>query len=61
MLILLKTHDSIFISLRVIHVHPFGGPTQFLAVPGAGATWAAAKADGEKREKALRAAIIRES
>jgi DNA polymerase I-like protein with 3'-5' exonuclease and polymerase domains len=31
------------------------GPTRFLAIPGAGSTWAAAKADGEKREKALRA------
>jgi DNA polymerase I-like protein with 3'-5' exonuclease and polymerase domains len=33
------------------------GPTRFLAVPGIGSTWAAAKADGEKREKALRAAV----
>jgi DNA polymerase I-like protein with 3'-5' exonuclease and polymerase domains len=31
------------------------GPTRFLAIPGVGPTWAAAKADGEKREKALRA------
>ena len=30
------------------------GPTRFLAVPGVGPTWAAAKADGEMREKALR-------
>jgi DNA polymerase-1 len=30
------------------------GPTRFLAIPGAGPTWAAAKADGEAREKALR-------
>jgi DNA polymerase I-like protein with 3'-5' exonuclease and polymerase domains len=30
------------------------GPTRFLAVPGVGPTWAAAKADGETREKALR-------
>jgi DNA polymerase I-like protein with 3'-5' exonuclease and polymerase domains/predicted P-loop ATPase len=30
------------------------GPTRFLAIPGVGATWAAAKADGEMREKALR-------
>jgi DNA polymerase I-like protein with 3'-5' exonuclease and polymerase domains len=30
------------------------GPTRFLAIPGIGATWAAAKADGEKREKGLR-------
>ena len=30
------------------------GPTRFLAIPGAGPTWAAAKADGETREKALR-------
>jgi DNA polymerase-1 len=30
------------------------GPTRFLAVPGIGPTWAAAKADGEMREKALR-------
>ena len=32
------------------------GPTRFLAIPGVGQTWAAAKADGEKREKALRQA-----
>ena len=31
------------------------GPTRFLAIPGVGPTWAAAKADGEMREKALRA------
>jgi DNA polymerase family A len=31
------------------------GPTRFLAIPGAGPTWAGAKADGETREKALRA------
>jgi DNA polymerase I-like protein with 3'-5' exonuclease and polymerase domains/predicted P-loop ATPase len=31
------------------------GPTRFLAIPGIGPTWAAAKADGEKREKSLRA------
>jgi DNA polymerase I-like protein with 3'-5' exonuclease and polymerase domains/predicted P-loop ATPase len=30
------------------------GPTRFLAIPGVGATWAAAKADGEMREKVLR-------
>jgi DNA polymerase I-like protein with 3'-5' exonuclease and polymerase domains len=30
------------------------GPTRFLAIPGIGPTWAAAKADGEMREKALR-------
>jgi DNA polymerase I-like protein with 3'-5' exonuclease and polymerase domains len=30
------------------------GPTRFLAIPGVGPTWAAAKADGEVREKALR-------
>ena len=30
------------------------GPTRFLAIPGAGPTWAAAKADGETREKAIR-------
>jgi DNA polymerase I-like protein with 3'-5' exonuclease and polymerase domains len=30
------------------------GPTRFLAIPGVGSTWAAAKADGELREKALR-------
>jgi hypothetical protein len=30
------------------------GPTRFLAIPGAGPTWAAAKADGETQEKALR-------
>ena len=33
------------------------GPTRFLATPGAGPTWAAAKADGELREKALRGAV----
>ena len=32
------------------------GPTRFLAIPGVGPTWAAAKADGEMREKALRTA-----
>jgi len=32
------------------------GPTRFLAIPGVGPTWAAAKANGEMREKALRAA-----
>ena len=32
------------------------GPTRFLAIPGVGPTWAAAKADGEMREKALRQA-----
>jgi hypothetical protein len=32
------------------------GPTRFLAIPGVGSTWAAAKADGEMREKALRQA-----
>jgi len=32
------------------------GPTRFLAIPGIGFTWAAAKADGETREKALRGA-----
>ena len=30
------------------------GPTRFLSIPGVGPTWAAAKADGEAREKALR-------
>jgi hypothetical protein len=30
------------------------GPTRFLAIPGVGSTWAAAKVDGEMREKALR-------
>jgi len=33
------------------------GPTRFLAVPGIGPTWAAAKADGEMREKALRGTV----
>jgi hypothetical protein len=33
------------------------GPTRFLAIPGVGPTWAAAKADGEMREKALRRAV----
>jgi hypothetical protein len=32
------------------------GPTRFLAIPGVGQTWAAAKADGEMREKAARTA-----
>jgi hypothetical protein len=32
------------------------GPTRFLAIAGVGPTWAAAKADGEMREKALRTA-----
>jgi DNA polymerase I-like protein with 3'-5' exonuclease and polymerase domains len=30
------------------------GPTRFLAIPGVGSTWAAAKANGEVREKVLR-------
>jgi DNA polymerase-1 len=34
------------------------GPTRFLAIPGVGPTWAAAKADGEMREKALRSPVI---
>jgi DNA polymerase I-like protein with 3'-5' exonuclease and polymerase domains/predicted P-loop ATPase len=33
------------------------GPTRFLVIPGIGSTWAAAKADGSEREKALRAAF----
>src|SRR5262245_19298004 len=33
------------------------GPTRFLAIPGIGPTWAAAKANGEMREKALRQAL----
>jgi DNA polymerase-1 len=32
------------------------GPTRFLAIPGVGRTWALAKADGEARERSLRAA-----
>jgi DNA polymerase I-like protein with 3'-5' exonuclease and polymerase domains len=34
------------------------GPTRFLAIPGVGSTWAAAKANGEMREKALRKANV---
>ena len=34
------------------------GPTRFLAVPGIGSTWSEAKADGEVREKALRAEFV---
>ena len=30
------------------------GPTRFLAIPGVGSTWAAAKADGGEREKSMR-------
>jgi hypothetical protein len=30
------------------------GPTRFLAIPGVGPTWAAAKLDGGTREKVLR-------
>jgi DNA polymerase I-like protein with 3'-5' exonuclease and polymerase domains len=33
------------------------GPTRFLAIPGIGPTWAAAKADGERREKGARSVI----
>src|SRR5262249_16382676 len=33
------------------------GARGFLAIPGVGPTWAAAKADGEMREKALRQAV----
>ena len=31
------------------------GPTRLLAIPGIGSTWAAAKADGGRREKSARA------
>jgi DNA polymerase-1 len=34
------------------------GPTRFLAIPGVGPTWAAAKADCEMREKELRQAVV---
>jgi DNA polymerase I len=34
------------------------GPTRFLAIPGVGPTWAAAKTDGEMREKVLRSAVV---
>jgi hypothetical protein len=34
------------------------GPTRFLAIPGIGPTWAAAKADGERREKGVRASFL---
>jgi DNA polymerase I-like protein with 3'-5' exonuclease and polymerase domains len=34
------------------------GPTRFLAIPGVGPTWAAAKDDGGMREKALRQAVV---
>jgi DNA polymerase I-like protein with 3'-5' exonuclease and polymerase domains len=34
------------------------GPTRFLAIPGVGPTWAAAKADGERREKSVRASFL---
>jgi DNA polymerase I-like protein with 3'-5' exonuclease and polymerase domains len=37
------------------------GPTRFLAIPGVGPTWAAAKADGEMREKDMRARCVRPS
>jgi hypothetical protein len=30
------------------------GPTKFLAIPGIGKTWEAAKQDGKKREELLR-------
>jgi DNA polymerase I-like protein with 3'-5' exonuclease and polymerase domains len=48
--------------LAVLMVEAFrdvfpNGPTRFLAVPGVGPTWAAAKADGEAREKVLRTAV----
>jgi DNA polymerase I-like protein with 3'-5' exonuclease and polymerase domains len=33
------------------------GPTRFLPIPGIGLTWAAAKVDGEAREKALRVSV----
>jgi hypothetical protein len=33
------------------------GPTRFLAIPGIGPTWAAVKADGERREKGARSVI----
>jgi hypothetical protein len=34
------------------------GPTRFLAIPGIGPTWAAAKADGERREKSARSVVL---
>ena len=34
------------------------GPTQFLAIPGVGRTWAEAKANGAAREQALRERVI---
>jgi DNA polymerase I-like protein with 3'-5' exonuclease and polymerase domains len=37
------------------------GPTRFLAIPGIGSTWAAAKADGEAREKVARTLTVRPS
>jgi DNA polymerase I-like protein with 3'-5' exonuclease and polymerase domains len=33
------------------------GPTRFLAIPGIGSTWAAAKADGEVKEKTYRGSV----
>ena len=52
--------DRIGVLLADLMVEAFrdvfpNGPTRFLAIPGVGSTWAAAKADGEAREKALRA------
>jgi hypothetical protein len=37
------------------------GPTRFLAIPGVGPTWAAAKADGGMREKVLRSELALDS
>jgi DNA polymerase I-like protein with 3'-5' exonuclease and polymerase domains len=34
------------------------GPTRFLAIPGSGPTWAAAKSDGEQREKSARTSFL---
>ena len=54
--------DRVGSSLADVMVEAFrdvlpNGPVRFLAIPGVGPTWAAAKADGETREKALRQAI----
>jgi hypothetical protein len=54
--------DQVGVLLADVMVEAFrdvlpNGPTRFLAIPGVGPTWAAAKADGEMREKALRASV----
>jgi hypothetical protein len=69
----LTVHDEILVEVDAAFAEPvaslladlmieafrdvFPNPTRFLAIPGIGLTWAAAKADGEMREKMLRGTV----